>query len=50
MEEECCGATVVDNGVVMMGRGGGKITNVMMLDRLEPYTKVQVYHSIILSI
>ena len=38
------GATGVGNGVVVMGGegGGGKLTNVVLHDRLEPYTKVQV--------
>ena len=29
-------------------KGGGKITNVVLHDKLEPYTKVQVYHTTLL--
>ena len=43
------GGTVMGNGVVVMGRGGGGLTNVVLCDRLEPFTKVQVYHTTLLS-
>ena len=36
------GGTVVGNGVVVMGKGGGKLTNVVLHDRFENYSKVQV--------
>ena len=39
---------MVVNGVVEMGREEGKLTNAVLHDRLEPYTKVQVYHSTML--
>ena len=39
----------VRNGVVVLGggdgKGGGKWENIMLHDKLEPYTKVQVYHT-----
>ena len=41
--------TVVGNGVVVMGRMVGKLPNVMLHDRLDPYSKVQVYQNTILS-
>ena len=31
------------------GKGGQKLTNVVLHDRLEPCTKVQVYHANLLS-
>ena len=34
--------TVVGYGVVVMGRGGGRLTNVVLHDIIEPCTKVQV--------
>ena len=36
------GGTMVGNGVVVMGKGGGKLTNVVLHGILEPYRKVQV--------
>ena len=38
---EGVGGTVVDNGV-MVGVGEGKLTDVVLNDRLESSTKVQV--------
>ena len=43
------GGTVVGNGLVVMGRGGGGLTNVVLNDRIEPCAMVQVYHATILS-
>ena len=45
------GSTVVGNGVAVMGRdrGSGKLTHVVLHDILEPYSKVQVYHTTMLS-
>ena len=44
------GGTVVGNGVVVgCGGGGGGVTNLVLSVRLEPYTKVQVYHASPLS-
>ena len=34
--------TVLGNGLVVMGRGVGKLTNVVLHARLETYTNVQV--------
>ena len=48
MGEEGLGSTVMGNGVMVMGRGG-KLTNVVLNDRLEPYTKVKVDHTNLLS-
>ena len=31
------------------GKGGGELTNVVLHEKLEPYTKVQVYHTTMLS-
>ena len=36
------GGTVVGNGVVVMVKGGGGLTNLVKHDRLKPHTKVQV--------
>ena len=42
------GGTLVINGVVVV-EGGEKLTNIVLHDRLEPYTKVQVQHTTLLS-
>ena len=40
---EGVGGAVVGNGVVVVVVGGGvKCTNVVLYDRLEPFTKVEV--------
>ena len=49
MGEEEWGATVAGNGVAVMEGGWGKLTNVVLHERLGIYTKVQVYHSTMLS-
>ena len=37
------GVTLVGNGVVVTGRGGGEgLTNAVFHSRLEPYKKVQI--------
>ena len=40
------GGTVMVNGVVMMVGGGGGLTNVVLHDKIEPYSKVQSYHTV----
>ena len=41
--------TVVGNGVVLMGKGGRGLKNVLLHGRLRTYTKVQVYQTTLLS-
>ena len=43
------GGTVVGHGVVVMVRVEGKLTNLVFHDILEPYSKFQVKHTILLS-
>ena len=43
------GGTVVGNGVVVMVRGGGKLTNVVLRAKIYPHTEFQVYHTTMLS-
>ena len=43
--EEGVGGNVLVNGVVVRCGGvGGKLINFLLYARLEPYTKVQIYH------
>ena len=42
--------TVVGNGVAVTGKGVAKLTNVVLHDILEPYNKIIIYYTTMLSI